>query len=157
MFFRDMIDYFKIKRIVDNVIKEEDLLNNFSKLFTTKNYEVNFKKDWISRIYAVVNPIVQDPQARIFEYDEDGTNLNSFASKWVIEHMIAADTFVKNHELFDILVYDCKQLDKDYNFLITLTPITWFDFQKSLRRVFFIEIPIIIVLAIALITTLLIL
>ena len=157
MFFRDMIDYFKIKRIVDNVIKEEDLLNNFSKLFTTKNYEVNFKKDWISRIYAVVNPIVQDPQARIFEYDEDGTNLNSFASKWVIEHMIAADTFVKNHELFDILVYDCKQLDKDYNFLITLTPITWFDFQKSLKRVFFIEIPIIIVLAIALITTLLIL
>jgi hypothetical protein len=157
MFFRDIIEYFKIKRIVDAVIKEEDLLNNFSHLFSTENYEVNFKTDWISRIYAVVNPIVQDPQSRIFEYDEKGTNLNSFVSKWVIEHMIAADTFVKNHELFDILVYDCKQIDDNYNFLITLTPITWFDLQKSLKRVFCIELPIAIVVAIAIITILLVL
>lgn len=133
MFIRDLIDYLKIKRIVKKVVKEEDLLNNLSKLFSSKNYTVNFKQDWIGRIYAVLNPVAQDPQARIFEYDTNGTNINSFVNKWVIEHMIAADNFVKNHELFDILIYELKQLDDDYNFLFTLTPIGWPECWKSAK------------------------
>lgn len=134
MFIRSLIDHIKIRRIVKKIIKEENLLSNLSALFSTENYVVNFKQDWVGRIYAVINPVVQSPQNRIFEYDTLGMNLKSFINKWVIEHMIAADNFVKNHQLFDILVYDLKPLDTDYNFLITLTPITWNDFHSSLNR-----------------------
>ena len=134
MFIRSLIDHIKIKRIINTIVKEENLLENLSALFSTENYTVNFKQDWVGRIYAVINPIVQSPQNRIFEYDTMGMNLKSFINKWVIEHMIAADNFVKNHQLFDILVYDLKPLDTDYNFLITLTPITWNDLHKSLKR-----------------------
>jgi hypothetical protein len=101
--------------VIKKIIKEENLLQNLSKLFTVNDYTVNFKQDWIGRIYAVVNPIAQDPNSRIFEYDEHGMNVKSFVEKWLIEHMIAADNFVKNHELFDILTYDIQQLDEDYN------------------------------------------
>lgn len=145
MFIRNLIDYIKIKRIIDKVIKEEDLLNNLSQLFSTPNYSIHFKKDWIGRIYAVLNPIVQDPQARIFEYDTNGTNIKSFVNKWVIEHMIAADNFVKNHELFDILIYNLEQLDDDYNFLFTLTPIGWPDFWKSTKIVGWITLALLII------------
>lgn len=154
MFIKNLIDYIKIKRIISKVIKEENLLQNLSKLFSSENYQVNFKQDWIGRIYAVLNPVVQDPQARIFEYNTQGTNLNSFVEKWVMEHMIAADNFIKNHELFDILIYELKQLDENYNFLFILTPISWHDFWKS-TKIFLSITAALIVIAIILLIVLL--
>jgi hypothetical protein len=151
MLIRNLIDYVKTKRIIKDVIKEEDLLNNLSSLFSKGDYRVKFKQDWIGRIYAVVNPVVQDPQSRIFEFGEEGVNIKSFVHKWVMDHMIAADTFIKNHELFDILIYNIEQLDDNYNFLFTLTPIAWYDFWKSLKRFFWISLSIIVLAIVALI------
>lgn len=151
MLIRNLIDYVKTKRIIKEVIKEEDLLNNLSSLFSKGDYRIKFKQDWIGRIYAVVNPVVQDPQSRIFEFGEEGVNIKSFVHKWVMDHMIAADTFIKNHELFDILIYNIEQLDDDYNFLFTLTPIAWYDFWKSLKRFFWISSIIVVLAIIALI------
>ena len=151
MLIRNLIDYVKIKRIIKEVIKEEDLLNNLSSLFSKGDYRIKFKQDWIGRIYAVVNPVVQDPQSRIFEFGEEGVNIKSFVHKWVMDHMIAADTFIKNHELFDILIYNIEQLDENYNFLFTLTPIAWYDFWKSLKRFFWISLSIIVLAIVALI------
>ena len=151
MLIRNLIDYVKTKRIIKEVIKEDDLLNNLSSLFSKGDYRINFKQDWIGRIYTVVNPVVQDPQSRIFEFGEEGVNIKSFVHKWVMDHMIAADTFIKNHELFDILIYNIEQLDDDYNFLFTLTPIAWYDFWKSLKRFFWISSSIILLVIVALI------
>ena len=151
MFIKDTINFIKYKRVIKDVLKEEDLLNNLSKVFSSKNHTVKFRTDWIGRIYAVVNPTVLDPEERIFEYDNNGTNVDSFVRKWVIEHMIAADNFVKNHGLFDILVYNIEQLDENYNYLITLTNIAWFDFWKSLKRTLYITGALLIALIVALI------
>jgi hypothetical protein len=151
MLIRNLIDYVKTKRIIKEVIKEEDLLNNLSSLFSKDNYHIKFKQDWIGRIYAVVNPVVQDPQSRIFEFGEEGVNIKSFVHKWIMDHMIAADTFIKNHELFDILIYNIEQLDDNYNFLFTLTPIAWYDFWKSLKRFLWISSSIIVIAIVALI------
>ena len=140
-FFKYLILNIKYTRILNKVYENENIPENLSRLFGS-----NFKQDWIGRIYAVVNPIAQDPNSRIFEYDEHGMNVKSFVEKWLIEHMIAADNFVKNHELFDILTYDIQQLDEDYNFLFTLTPIAWLDFWKSMKIFLWILIPILIAL-----------
>ena len=59
--------------------------------------------------------------------------------------MIAADNFVKNHELFDILIYNLEQLDDDYNFLFTLTPIGWPDFWKSAKRAGWITLALLVI------------
>lgn len=134
MFIKDIFEHIKILKIIKAVIKEENLLENLSNLFSKGNYKVKFKRDWIGRIYAVINPVVSDPGSRIFEYDTNGTNINSFVNKWVLEHMIAASNFVKNNGLFDILTYEIKQLDDDYNFLFILTPISWNDFKKGILK-----------------------
>jgi hypothetical protein len=136
MFIKDIIEHVKILKIIKAVIKEENLLENLSSLFSKGDYKVNFKRDWIGRIYALINPVIADPGSRIFEYDNNGTNINSFVNKWVLEHMIAASNFVKNNGLFDILTYEIKQIDDDYNFLFILTPISWIDFKKGILKLF---------------------
>lgn len=134
MFIKDIIDHIKILKIIKYVIKHENILENLSNLFSKNNYKVIFKKDWIGRIYAVINPVVADPEARIFEYDNNGTNIKSFVNKWVLEHMIAASNFIHNNQLFDIVTYEIKQLDENYNFLFVLTPISWNDFKKGMVK-----------------------
>lgn len=136
--FKNIIQHIKISKVIKKVIKEENLLNNLSELFSKDGYRINFKQDWIGRIYAVINPMLVNPNARIFEYDVNGMNLNGFVQKWIMEHMIAADHFIKNHELFDILTFDIKKIDENYNFLFVLTPISWFDCVKSIKLLIFI-------------------
>ena len=41
----------KYTRLLNKIYKNENILNNLSQLF-----EVRFKKDWIGRVYAVLNP-----------------------------------------------------------------------------------------------------
>ena len=120
-------------------------------MFSTENYSVNFKQDWIGRIYAVVNPIAQDPQARIFEYDEKVINIKSFVNKLIMERMIAANNFIINNNLFEVLTYEITQIDDDYNFLFVLTPISWLDLSKSLKLNAYITIPLLIIVIICLI------
>lgn len=134
MFIKNLIEFVKVKRVIKNIVKNENLLDNFSNIFSTDNYRVKFKQDWIGRIYAVVNPTVADPENRIFEYNLNSTDVKSFVNKWIMERMVAIDTFVKNNLLFDLLSYEIKQLDSNYNFLLILTPITWPDFKRSLRN-----------------------
>lgn len=148
MLITNAINFFKYKRLINNIIKQENLLENFSSVFSSDIYRVKFKTDWIGRIYAVVNPSIISQEERIFEFDANGTNIDSFVHKWMIEHMIAADNFVKNHGIFDILSYKIEKLDENYNYLIVFTNIAWFDFWKSLKR-FMVISPIVLALIIA--------
>ena len=50
-----------------------------------------------------------------------------------MDRMIAVDRLVKNHELFDIVTYNIQQIDNDYNFLVTFTPISWYDLKRHLK------------------------
>lgn len=151
MLIKNLIEHIKLKKIIKQIIQSENLLVNLSKLFSTENYSVNFKQDWIGRIYAVVNPIAQDPQARIFEYDEHGMNVKSFVNKWVMERMVAANNFIVNNNLFEVLTYEITPLDEDYNFLFVLTPISWHDLSKSLKRNAYFTLPLLIIAIVCLI------
>lgn len=133
MLIKSLINHIKIHKIIKDVVKNENILENLSNVFSTGNLKVSFKIDWIGRIYAVLNPVAADPSARIFEYDTNGVNVKSFVHKWIMDRMIAVDMLVKNHELFDVVTYNVEQLDNDYNFLVTFTPITWEDLKHHLK------------------------
>lgn len=136
MIFKTIVEYIKVKKIVDKIVDSENLLDNLSKLFSSKNnnYEITFKKDWLSRIYVIINPVVSDPNSRIFEYDTQGTNINSFVRKWVMEHMLVAEGFIRNKVLFEVLTYDIKQVDENYNFLLVFSPLGCEDFIKAIKK-----------------------
>lgn len=145
MLIKSLVNHIKIHKIIKDVVKNENLLMNLSNVFSTNTLKVNFKMDWIGRIYAVLNPVAADPSDRIFEYDTKGTNIKTFVHKWIMDRMIAVDTLVKNHELFDVVTYNVEQLDDDYNFLVTFTPITWDDLRKHLKITGYVTMGIIAV------------
>lgn len=150
MLIKSLVNHIKIHKIIKDVVKNENLLMNLSNVFSSNALKVNFKMDWIGRIYAVLNPVAADPSDRIFEYDTKGTNIKTFVHKWIMDRMIAVDTLVKNHELFDVVTYNVEQLDDDYNFLVTFTPITWDDLRKHLKITGYVTMGIIAVAALTL-------
>ena len=143
-FFQSMQMHWKYSRILRKVYKNENIIENLSKLFG-----VQFKRDWVGRIYAIINPYVRDgqydPTAVIFEYDQKGLNDTLNIEKKVMELMIVASQFIQSNNLFDMLTYEIKKIDDMGNYLFIIKSITYDDFIKNIKKSFiFISILIII-------------
>lgn len=144
-FIRELIYYIQCRRIIEQIYKNENIIYNLTELFGIK-----FRKDWIGRLYAVFNPVVNvNSNDLIFDSEPEGYTLKSFVEKQIMDKMIIADEFIKDKTLFDLLTYHIEQLDNDYNFLFTITPIAWFDFWKWTKR-FIILYSILLIIGITL-------
>ena len=101
-------------------------------------------------MYAIINPLVDiDPSDRIFENTDEGYSLHAFVEKWTLERLSLASNFIMNKTLFELATYHMELLDDNYNFLFTIEPIAWFDFNKWLKR-FLILLGILLIIGIAL-------
>lgn len=54
--------------------------------------KVNFRKDWIGRLYAVVNPAIDingniDFSSQIIEFTESGMSTDNYVKSWVLKQM----------------------------------------------------------------------
>lgn len=129
LFIKYLYAHIKYYKILNKVYKEENLLANLSNLFG-----VNFKKDWIGRIYAVFNPYVKDgvfnPNVQIFEYTENGLENDAYIEHYILTQLNVAKQFIKANNLFDLLTYRIKSIDDNGNYLFIMEPITWSDCKK---------------------------
>ena len=93
-FFKQLFLHIKYSRILRKVYKEENLLENLSKLFGTK-----FDIDWIGRIYTVINPLVNDGEydqnTIIYEYGDVGMNTNAFVERIIMQAHRFSDEYAK--------------------------------------------------------------
>ena len=114
-FFKQLFLHIKYSR---KVYKEENLLENLSKLFGTK-----FDIDWIGRIYTVINPLVNDGEydqnTIIYEYGDAGMNTNAFVERIIMQKLQIADNFIKVNNLFDLLTYRIEEIDDNGNYLFS--------------------------------------
>lgn len=144
-FFQSMHMHWKYSKILRKVYKNENIIENLSKLFG-----VQFKQDWVGRIYAVINPYVRngqyDPNAVIFEYDQSGLNDSFNIEKKIMDLMIVASRFIRTNNLFDMLTYEIKKLDDVGNYLFIIKSITYDDFIKNIKKLFIFISTIIIIL-----------
>ena len=128
-FIKYFIIHIKYTLILSKIIKEENLLENLSKLLGT-----TLKKDWIGRIYTVINPNitngVYDQTTQVFEYGEGGLNNESYIERWIMQRLNIASDFIKINNLFDILTYNIKKLDNYDNYLFVLYPISLVNFKQ---------------------------
>ena len=122
-FITYLIKNIRYSRILNRVYKNENLIQNLSNLFGTK-----FKKDWICRIYTVINPNIQngvyDPNIQIYEYGENGLDNTIYVQNWVMERLNIASKFIQAQNLFDLLTYEIKKIDEYDNYLFIIQPIT---------------------------------
>jgi hypothetical protein len=125
--------HIKYCKILDDVYKNENLLGNLSALF-----KVNFKKDWIGRVYAVFNPHIQEgvfnPNNQIYEYTENGLVNDAYVESYILNQLNIARQFIRANNLVDLLTYKLKKLDENDNYLFIMQLITWEVCKKYTNR-----------------------
>lgn len=132
-FIKHLIEHFKYIRALKKICREESLLNNLSKLFG-----VEFRMDWVGRIYTVMNPNIShnqyDGSTQIYEYNENGLDNTAYVERWIMERLNIASQFINSNDLFDILTYTIKKLDDYDNYLFVMKPITFDDCKTWTKR-----------------------
>ena len=145
-FFKYLILNIKYTKILNKIYEEENISQNLSMLFKS-----SFKKDWIGRLYTVINPNLLgedfDINTIIYEYGEEGLNNKAFVERWIMTRLNIAQTFIQANNLFDLLTYDIKKLDDYDNYLFIIQPITLNDCLKY-SKLFSILISILVVIGI---------
>lgn len=133
-FFKYLLLNRKYSRLIKKTFQNENILQGLSQIF-----KANFKTDWIGRVYAVLNPNLDEngqysPNTQIFEYGENGLNNEKMVEQWVMERMVVISEFIQANNLFELLTYSIKKLDKYDNYLFILEPVTLSDCMKWSKR-----------------------
>ena len=128
-FFKYLFLNIKYTKILNKVYYDENIIGNLSNLFKSQ-----FKKDWIGRLYTIINPNLLgddfDINTIIYEYDENGLNNKSFVERWIMTRLNIAQSFIHANNLFDLLTYKIEKLDDYDNYLFIIEPITLQDCLK---------------------------
>lgn len=117
----------------------------YSKEFLTvlKRYlRISVKKDWIGRLYGVINPYIDidgkiDFNNTIIEIDGDNTNSNEYVKNWVYRQFNLIDNLFKINKLYDYINVDIKHvgpLNAD-NYLIVIDVVSRKEMTYALKRV----------------------
>ena len=117
----------------------------YSKEFLTvlKQYlRISVKKDWIGRLYGVINPYIDidgkiDFNNTIIEIDGDNTNSNEYVKNWVYKQFNLIDNLFKINKLYDYINVDIKHvgpLNAD-NYLIVIDVVSRKEMTYMLKRV----------------------
>lgn len=132
-FIKYLISNIRYTRLIKKVYKDEDLINKFSKLFG-----VEFRIDWVGRLYAVLNPNITEDKldltTQFFEYDENGLNNKLYLERWIMTKFNLVKDFILANNLFDLLTYTIEKIDEYDNYLFIIKPITFDDFVKNTKR-----------------------
>ena len=128
-FIKNLLLNIKYTKILRKIYKDEGLLEKFSKLFG-----VEFKIDWVGRIYTVINPNIIDDKldinTQIFEYNDNGLTNEPYVEKYIMTKLNLVSEFIMANNLFDLLTYEIKKLDDYDNYLFVIKPITFDDCMK---------------------------
>lgn len=132
-FIKYLIMHRKYCKILKDVYKNENLLDNLSALF-----KVQFRMDWVGRIYAVFNPHIQEgvfnPNNQIYEYTEQGLMNDAYVEAYILNQLNIAKQFIRANNLFDLLTYRLEKIDENDNYLFIMEPITWDDCKNYSKR-----------------------
>lgn len=132
-FIKYLIMHRKYCKILKDVYKNENLLDNLSALF-----KVQFRMDWVGRVYAVFNPHIQEgvfnPNNQIYEYTEQGLMNDAYVEAYILNQLNIAKQFIRANNLFDLLTYRLEKIDENDNYLFIMEPITWDDCKNYSKR-----------------------
>ena len=133
-FLKYLITYIRYVHILNQAYKEENLIQKLNVAVDSE-----FEKDWVGRLYTVVNPLVQkiptDPadgsSSIIYNFMADGTLSDKFyIEKWLMDRMNFMNSFLRSNLLFELLTYSITELDENRNYLIVFEPVPFQQLKK---------------------------
>ena len=132
-----------IYRYITDMSYISDTLYSKEFLAVLKQYiRISVKKDWIGRLYGVINPYIDidgkiDFNNTIIEIDGDNTNSNEYVKTWVYRQFNLIDNLFKINKLYDYINVDIKHvgpLNAD-NYLIVIDIVSRKEMDYALKRV----------------------
>lgn len=146
-FIKYLYIHLKYYNVIKAAYKEESFIDKLTQMFGVK-----FKKDWIGRLYAVINPNISTPLSdQVFEYNERGLDNKTYIEKWIMDRMNVLNEFILSRNLFDVLTYNIKKLDNYDNYLFVIQPITLKDCLKWSKKFFILLLALLLIFGIILI------
>jgi hypothetical protein len=104
-YISDSIQYYKDKKLISDTFYGpafKKVINQYLK--------TDLKKDWIGRLYGVVNPTIHNGELdfnnMIVEIDGDNTNNNEYVKHWVYKQMQLISNLFKIEKLYDYIDID---------------------------------------------------
>lgn len=106
-----------------------------------KYLHVKLHKDWIGRLYGVINPNIDikgnfDISSNIIEIDGQNTNNNEYVKTWIYRQMNMVAQLFKIHKLYEYISMDITHVGpiNGDNYLIVFDMVDRQDFTKNLKR-----------------------
>lgn len=106
-----------------------------------KYLHVKLRKDWIGRLYGVINPNIDikgnfDISSNIIEIDGQNTNNNEYVKTWIYRQMNMVAQLFKIHKLYEYISMDITHVGpiNGDNYLIVFDMVDRQDFTKNLKR-----------------------
>lgn len=102
---------------------------------------VNFKKDWIGRLYGVINPNIDihgnfDINNVIIEIDGDNSNNNEYVKHWVYKQLQLISDLFKIEKLYDYISLSFEHVgpENQDNYLLVFDITARQEFVYNLKR-----------------------
>ena len=137
-----LISDFYIFQKDKNYIKDTLYSKEFN-LVLRQYLKTDFKKDWIGRLYGVINPNINiqgnlDVNNIVIEIDGDNTNNNEYVKIWVYKQMQLIATLFKIEKLYDYIDIDFSHVGPENmdNYLVVFDIVSRKVFAESLKRFF---------------------
>ena len=103
----------------------DTLYSDAFKLVLKRYLKTDVRKDWLGRLYGVVNPTINengqfDINSMIIEIDGENTNNNEYVKHWVYKQMRLISDLFKIEKLYDYINIDFSHVGPDNldNYLI---------------------------------------
>ena len=131
---------------IHDYIKDYDLISDtlYSDAFklVLKEYlNVEIKKDWIGRLYGVINPNIgedgkYDFTKTIIELDGDNTNNNEYIKHWTYKQLTLIGQVFSIENLYHFITLDFRHVGPEEadNYLLIFDIVSRKEFTKNLRK-----------------------
>lgn len=148
---RSVVSYITDLSYISDTLYSEELNKVLQRYLHTE-----FKKDWIGRLYGVINPSIDingklDVSGTIIEIDGETTNNIEYLKNWIYKQMELIDSLFKIKKLYDYIGVSIKHvgpLNAD-NYLVVFDIVSRKEMSYWLKHVLYQSILYILIVLIA--------
>jgi len=119
----------------------DTLYSDAFKLVLKEYLNVDIRKDWIGRLYGVINPNINeegrfDITKTIIEFDDENTNNNEYVKHWTYKQLTIIGEVFKIENLYHFIDLQFKHVGPKNadNYLLIFDIVSRKEFTKELKK-----------------------
>ena len=133
---KSLYDYIKDYEYISDTLYSEAF-----KIVLKEYLNVDIRKDWIGRLYGVVNPNINeegkfDITKTVIEFDDENTNNNEFIKHWTYKQLTLIGQVFSIENLYHFIDLEFKHVGPKEadNYLLIFDIVSRKEFTKNLKK-----------------------